>query len=316
MMETTATLPPAGGTETPASRLVAGPANQPSVRAGRRPLLVLCVCAAVALVLAFGLYGLDYYVLDQAHRPFSPKHGLLRPSGQVGIRLGILGFVAFCLVYLYPLRKQWRWLGRKGKTRNWLDYHVLLGLTGPLIISFHSSFKFHGLAGIAYWVMAALVISGIVGRYFYAQVPRTLEAAEVSLRELKTISDNFQQELLQSGVITSTETLKIFHLPSPEQVDRMSLFLALGQMIRLDLVRPIQSWRLGRMLQATHVDPVELKKVVKIARQQAAISKKILFLSRARRVFHLWHVVHRPFSYTFAILVIIHVTIALLLGFF
>ncbi len=66
----------------------------------------------------------------------------------------------------------------------------------------------------------------------------------------------------------------------------------------------------------TGENPVELKKIVRIARQQAAISKKILFLNRAQRVLHLWHVIHRPFSYTFAILVLIHVTVAVLFGFF
>ncbi len=315
MMERTATLPLAG-TETPASRSLTRPANPAPAGVGRRPLLILCVCASVVLVLAGAFYGWDYYILDQAHRPFSPKHHLLKPSGRIGLRLGMVGFLAFCLVYLYPLRKRWHWLSRKGKTRNWLDYHVLLGLSGPLIISLHSSFKFNGLAGIAYWVMVALVISGLIGRYFYAQIPRTLEAAEISLRELTAISDNFKQELLQSGVLDSTEALNIFHLPSPEQVDRMSLFLALGQMVKLDLLRPAHAWRLRKMLHGTHVDPVELEKIVKTARQQAAISKKILFLSRAKRVFHLWHVVHRPFSYTFAILLLIHVTIALLLGFY
>ncbi|MFB3904204.1 MAG: hypothetical protein ACE15E_12180 [Acidobacteriota bacterium] len=309
-------LRPADQTEAPAPQPARRFSSSPSAGAGPRPLLVLCVCAVVAFLLGFGFYGWDYYILDQAHRPFSPKHVLLKPSGRIGLRLGMLGFLTFCLVYLYPLRKHWRWLSRKGKTRNWLDYHVLLGLTGPLIISFHSSFKFNGLAGIAYWVMAALVISGIIGRYFYAQIPRTLEAAEVSLRELKTISDNFKQQLLDSGLLTSPAVLEIFHLPSPQEVDRMSLLVALAQMVKLDLVRPIQSWRLRRMLSATHVDPAELKRVMRIARQQAVISKKILFLSRARRVFHLWHVVHRPFSYTFAILVLIHVTIALLLGFY
>jgi hypothetical protein len=32
-------------------------------------------------------------------------------------------------------------------------------------------------------------------------------------------------------------------------------------------------------------------------------------------VFHLWHVIHRPFSYSFAILSILHVTVVLLLGY-
>jgi hypothetical protein len=295
-----------------------------------RPFLILCICASAALTLALAFYGWDYYGLDQASRPFSPKHRLLRPSGLIGLRLGMLGFVLFCLVFLYPLRKRWRWLSRKGKTRVWLDYHVLLGLTAPAVITFHSSFKFNGLAGMAYWVMVALVISGIIGRYFYSQVPRTLEAAEMSLRELKAVSENLQRDLLESGLFPPGPLLKIFHLPSPEQVERMSIILALGQIIKLDILRPFQAWRLQRMLGAQSATgggspnsnagakpvTIEVKRIVKIARQQAAISQKILFLSRAKRVFHLWHVIHRPFSYTFVVLVLVHVAVALLFGFY
>jgi hypothetical protein len=53
-----------------------------------------------------------------------------------------------------------------------------------------------------------------------------------------------------------------------------------------------------------------------VAREEAALSKRILFLSRTQQVFHLWHVVHRPFSYTFAVLVLIHIGVVLMMGFF
>ena len=34
-----------------------------------------------------------------------------------------------------PIGKRWRWLGRIGKTRNWLDFHVLAGILGPCLIT-------------------------------------------------------------------------------------------------------------------------------------------------------------------------------------
>jgi hypothetical protein len=58
----------------------------------------------------------------------------------------------------------------------------------------------------------------------------------------------------------------------------------------------------------------ELERVVSMASRQAGLSKRILFLSRTQRVFHLWHVVHRPFSYSFALLALIHITVVLLFG--
>jgi len=40
------------------------------------------------------------------------------------------------------------------------------------------------------------------------------------------------------------------------------------------------------------------------------------FLSKTHQVFHLWHVVHRPFSYSFAMLVCVHVGVAVSMGYF
>jgi hypothetical protein len=42
----------------------------------------------------------------------------------------------------------------------------------------------------------------------------------------------------------------------------------------------------------------------------------MLFLSRIHDLFHLWHIVHRPFSYSFAVLVLVHIGIAVWLGYF
>jgi len=58
-----------------------------------------------------------------------------------------------------------------------------------------------------------------------------------------------------------------------------------------------------------------IEQVVCTARAQAGLSKRILFLSRSQQVFHFWHVVHRPFSYSFAVLAAIHVGVVLLLGY-
>jgi type IV secretory pathway VirB2 component (pilin) len=32
-------------------------------------------------------------------------------------------------------------------------------------------------------------------------------------------------------------------------------------------------------------------------------------------VFHLWHVVHKPFSYTFAVLAMIHIGLVMMMGY-
>lgn len=60
----------------------------------------------------------------------------------------------------------------------------------------------------------------------------------------------------------------------------------------------------------------ELERAVTVAREEASIAKRVLFLSCSQKVFHLWHVVHKPFSYTFALLAIIHIVLVAMMGYF
>jgi hypothetical protein len=69
---------------------------------------------------------------------------------------------------------------------------------------------------------------------------------------------------------------------------------------------------LGGLLQTTNR---ELENAVAMAREQASLMKRIAFLSRAQQVFHLWHVVHKPFSYSFALLAMVHISVVWVLGY-
>ena len=281
------------------------------------------VTGLVLLLLA--VYGYDYYFLNPAERPFSPKHAALKPNGWIGLWLGIVGLFLFLIIFLYPLRKRWAWLKSKGSTRHWLNFHVLLGLSAPCIIAFHASFKFSGLAGMAFWIMSAVAISGVVGRYLYSQIPRSLSAAELSLREVQELQAEITEQLAEQRVVPAETLIPIFRLPQPERVEAQPMVLALAWMMALDLRREfnIAGLRLhnlsfggavtslGGLLSSGHP---ELERVIDTARRQARLSKRILFLSRSQQVFHLWHVIHRPFSYSFAVLVAIHVTVVMLFG--
>ena len=163
--------------------------------AGHKLRLLIGYIIAVALIVGIAAYGVDYYTAGPHDRPFMAKHALLKPSGRIGIKLGMLGVAMFLVIFLYPLRKRWTWLGRQGNSRHWLDFHVLLGLSAPFVIALHSSFKFHGFAGIAFWIMLGVSISGIVGRYLYSQIPHRVNSAEFSRKELQDLQDKMMQQL-------------------------------------------------------------------------------------------------------------------------
>src|SRR5246127_5551503 len=185
---------------------------------GHRTRLLLAWLLALAVVLVIAGYGFDYYTLSAAQRPFSPKHELLRPSGTIGVKLGMVGVFMFFLIYLYPLRKKWGWLARQGNSRHWLDFHIVLGTTAPVIIAFHSSFKFGNIAGMAFWSMLMVTLSGFVGRYLYSQIPRNLNAAELSMKEIQEKEAALKKEIAEQRETFGFSVDALYQLPSAADV--------------------------------------------------------------------------------------------------
>jgi len=293
---------------------------------GHRIRVFLAWMLALAIILVIGGYGFDYYSLGAAQRPFSPKHELLRPSGSIGIKLGMLGVLMFFLIYLYPLRKKWGWLAKQGNSRHWLDFHIVLGTAAPVIIAFHSSFKFGNIAGMAFWSMMMVTLSGFVGRYLYSQIPRSLNAAELSMKEIQEKEEALKKELEEQRAAFGFSVDALYQLPSAADVARTPAVASLLSMFLIDFKRPFRA-SFVRLQQAGFGPWVfslcgllptrdqKLERAIRVAQKQVSLSKSILFLSRTQQVFQLWHVIHRPFSYAFAILAIIHIGIALFMGY-
>jgi len=61
----------------------------------------------------------------------------------------------FLIIFPVPPRKHWGWLMKKGIPGIGWTTHVILGIAAPFVIAFHSSFKFRGFAGMAFWIMFA-----------------------------------------------------------------------------------------------------------------------------------------------------------------
>ena len=96
-----------------------------------------------------------------------------------GHGLGILGFTFMLMTEtLYSLRKRSRSV-RWGRMSSWLQFHIFTGLVGPFMVLLHSSWKFHGLAGVTTLLTIIIVISGFVGRYIFTRIPRTMDGSEV-----------------------------------------------------------------------------------------------------------------------------------------
>lgn len=309
-----------------ASRTRAASTWRPKGERTHRALLSITASAAGALVLFLAVHGYSYYSLRLEDRPFSPMHAQLRSSGTVGLKLGMLGVVMFGILFLYPLRKRWRWLSSIGSTRRWLNFHILFGIATPCVITFHTSFRFHGIAGLAYCTMLAVALSGFVGRYVYAKIPRSLNSVALTLSDLESQTAALAGRLEQQALFHPADMAPLLGVPSAAEVRAMGIGRTLWTMLRMDASRvfglarlrrraltlPRQFATLGGLLPSRNRD---VEAIVANVRRQSRLLAATAFLHRTERIFYLWHVIHRPFSISFVMLIAIHIAVAISVGF-
>lgn len=184
-------------------------------------IYIFSMTLIVLLVIAYLIVtGINYYRISIEERFFHPDYQRLKPSGIFGHGLGILGSLSMIIgVVTYMLRKRSRRFHKTGILKHWLEFHIFLCTLGPVLVLFHTSFKFGGLVAVSFWSMVAVFVSGIIGRFIYILIPRTIEGRELSLNEVRKMNSGLNEEEIE-GKIQRLEKLQnlfkywhVAHLP-------------------------------------------------------------------------------------------------------
>lgn len=272
----------------------------------------LVASAAIALVILYALGGRGYYVMPLATRGYSAGHVLFRPSGPAGQSFGIVGALMMLMPFLYMARKRVAWLKRFGTLRTWLEIHLFCGVVGPVLVTFHTSFKFNGIVSAAYWSMVIVVLSGFVGRYLYVRIPRSIRGTELTRAELDARIGALKAKLAES--VHSAEALAridAFEMATVESANRSLGFdLLLGEIV---LARRLRALR--RDLDRTAMAAGLRDGVLSLAAERATLVRRMAYLQKTKALFELWHVFHLPLVYLLLVIVVAHVAITLWLGY-
>lgn len=267
--------------------------------------LAFLVSLALVAFVFVKLGGWEYYFAPAATRGYVPSHKLLRPAGRAGELFGIAGLLIMCMTLLYAARKKFRGLSKIGTTKAWLEIHIFCGLVGPVLVTLHTAMKFNGLVSIAYWSMVLVVLSGFVGRYLYVRIPKSLRGTEISLEELDARAIELKGQLAAEGLPTAL----LRRIEEFEQGSRSGGFV-LGD---LTLRRGLS--HLHGELAAAGVSPARLVAADGLIRERATLLRRIATLDTSKRLFHLWHVFHKPFVYVMLSIAVVHVGVALYFGY-
>ncbi len=265
--------------------------------------------------LGFGFAAVLIYIgwAGRDTRDISAGEGL-------GYWLGIIGGTLMVLLLLYSVRKRVPLLRHLGATRHWFRMHMMLGILGPLTILYHSNFQVGSInSRVALYCTLLVAASGIVGRYFYAQIHNGLYGSSASLRELvKTVKVAKQQTRpgpgLNRAVREPLAALAEDVLRRPESLGTSALApLMIGLRTRL------LYWQLNRAAgrnidELARTSPViqqhrrRLKRTTrKYLRRRLAEIRKVAQFSFFERLFSLWHIIHVPFFLMMVLSAIVHV---------
>ena len=258
--------------------------------------------------------GSSYYGTSLEERFYHPDHQSLKPSGAIGHGLGIIGTLCMIIgVSSYMIRKRKKRFRTVGVLKHWLEFHIFLCSVGPMMVLFHTAFKFGGIVSISFWSMVGVVLSGVIGRFIYIQIPRTINGRELSLQEVRDMREkiagtiNADYQLSQNG---ASAVLSATHIPASSAGGSW-----LGNIAR----KTMQDWRTLRNLKSVireqGLSAPRRRELLRLVREEISLNNRIDRLQTMRKLFKYWHVAHLPFAIIMLVIMLIHVGVTLAFGY-
>ncbi len=262
----------------------------------------------VLLTLVCFLIGLGWQV---AHGHY------YKPGDVVGYNLGLVGGLMMLTLLLYSARKHLPFLQKLGKLKYWFKIHMILGVAGPTLVLFHTTFKTGSInATIAFYSMLLVAGSGLIGRFVYTKIHNGLYGSRSSLSEAR-------EELAgSSGQIKS----KLHFFPKVEKwIDAFEhealeekrgffqgvwYFPKLRYFLSFDVRRILLILRckrqIHRVLGNKRMQEVEKEAVQLISKYLSKVQTVAQF-KKFEQIFSAWHILHIPLMFMMVGTAIFHV---------
>jgi hypothetical protein len=278
-----------------------------------RLFIGILILIPVITIIYFSVNGYSYYQTSLTERFYHDQHDLFKSSGVIGHGVGIIGTLLILIgVFSYMARKRYRSLARLGLLKHWLEFHIFLCTEGAILILFHTSFKFGGIVAISFWSMVAVVLSGVIGRFIYIQIPRTIEGRELSLQEAVAMRASSALNITTESKLTQSETEAVTQLLE----SNASLKTESDQSILAAYLQSRRTYiKIKKLIKNSGLDKISKLGMLKEIKKEINLSRKIKRLESMQKLFKYWHVAHLPFALIMLVIAVIHVGITLLFGY-
>ena len=273
---------------------------------------VLIATAGALLLLTMAVVeNRSYYALESEERPAHEAHAVLRSSGDFGLTCGLAGSALILLNLTYLLRKWLAHVSWMGNFRTWMGLHVATGLVGSGLILVHSAFHVRSAPGqLAVTCLGIVVCTGLIGRYFFSLVPRSLAGKELERADLRRRFEEHRAALAARNVelpaIDADRTQDIS--VGGSFLSRLTGVLAGDRKMRGEY-RALKVRILANEGLRAHADDI-----LPVARKYCREAQWLSRYSDLRGLMGSWRFLHRWLAIVMLVIVVFHVAIALQYG--
>ena len=290
---------------------VAAPIQSPPTPRRWAPWITVIILAALTGFLLWR--GFSYYRQDLVARTDHPDYRTLRPAGLLGHGYGIVGTGLILTNLLYLARRSFTrfipaWMG---SVKAWLDLHVVTGLTGSILVLFHSAFQLRtAIATVTAVSLAIVVVTGLVGLYLYALIPKSaIKPLKDRLAELQPLLPG-----LVVGVETAIQKVECTRLPADA-----SLLYTLWTVPRWILEARARRRVVTKAAHADKMFRVLLKTDRTLARaliaELAVLAAAEVDMNAGSALMRSWRSLHRFLAILMVVSVTVHIGVAWFYGF-
>lgn len=265
--------------------------------------------------LLWALWHVEYYILPRVERPYHVKHELLRPGTGMGLAFGVAGAGLILVNLAYLLRRSPSIRFQWGSLTRWMTSHVATGILALLCGLLHGAMAPRDtLGGHALFGLFVLLITGAIGRYFYAWIPRAANGRELELEEVKArlhrISNQWDGAHRHFGRRVRNEVMGLIHRRQWQTgfFARVKALLVGQRELRQLLLRvELRGLREG-------VPPDEIRETLSLARSAHRTAIVTAHFEDVRALLSSWRYLHRWIAALMVVLVGFHIAYALIYG--
>ena len=230
---------------------------------------------------------------------------------------GLAGGVLMLVALSYSLRKRIHLLRNAGKVESWYYLHLGAGVTGPLLIVFHSSFAIKSINSlIAIIAMVLIVCSGALGRFLFTRLSFTMHSklARIDREEAQLFSTlvKYDSEVIRKHLSRLTMTClvqpkTVFHIPYAYFLVRAqaaACYVVVGDQIAKVLIEVAkrQGWDEQTLQMTILNEKCYLKQYINTLMDVSLVRSCEQLLSK-------WRLFHAPMMYLLLLCTLAHVWI-------